>query len=384
MNLRERLANATGGGTRANVPAQPSAPVTRELTEEERDEVSGLFDSSLLSGEAENNVPIEGQGSGETAPYDTLNELLDRLIEHMPQTTGELIDAINNFDNSAATTAATSVQTDDIASIPYPEPFSNEPMHSVEPLQQDTPQPRTRRSRRNAITQEATSRFSGAPWYEEIQKQDVTIVGAGGIGSWTALLVSRLGVNCIVLYDDDVIELGNISGQLYTAEDVDMFKVSALSSELARYSLFTNTTAFHERFVSGKPITKVVIACLDSMSARRAVFEDWKRKALAADDKEAWLFIDGRLSAEVFQVYAVSGSSEEDMQRYSRTLFNDSEADSETCSYKQTSFMANMIASFITNIFVNYIASKLEGGAAREIPFKTEYLGEMMWTKLEM
>ena len=380
MNLRERLANATGGGAHANVSEQPSAPATRELTEEERDEVSGLFDSSLLSGESENGNPTEEQSSGETAPYDALNDLLDRLIEHMPQTTGELVDALNNFNNSAATSA----QTDDIASHPYLEPFSNEQPQPEESLQQDTPQPMTRRSRRNAITQEATSRFSGAPWYEEIQKQDVTIVGAGGIGSWTALLVSRLGVNRIVLYDDDVIELGNISGQLYTAEDVDMFKVSALSSELASYSLFTNTTAFHEKFMSGKPITKVVIACLDSMSARRVVFEDWKRKALAADDKDTWLFIDGRLSAEVFQVYAVSGSSEEDMQRYSRTLFNDSEADSETCSYKQTSFMANMIASFITNIFVNYIASKLEGGAAREIPFKTEYLGEMMWTKLEM
>lgn len=379
MNLRERLANATGGGAHANVSEQSSAPATRELTEEERDEVSGLFDSSLLSNETEDNNPTEEQSSSETAPYDRLNDLFDHLIA-MPQTTWELVDALDNFNNSAST----SVQTDNDASHSYPESISNEQLQSEAPLHQDTPQPRTRRSRRNAITQEATSRFSGAPWYEEIQKQDVTIVGAGGIGSWTALLVSRLGVNRIVLYDDDVIELGNISGQLYTAEDVDMFKVSALSSELARYSLFTNTTAFHEKFVSGKPITKVVISCLDSMSARRAVFEDWKRKALAAEDKDAWLFIDGRLSAEVFQVYAVSGSSEDDMQRYSRTLFNDSEADSETCSYKQTSFMANMIASFITNIFVNYIASKLEGGAAREIPFKTEYLGEMMWTKLEM
>jgi len=80
----------------------------------------------------------------------------------------------------------------------------------------------------------------------------------------------------------------------------------------------------------------------------------------------------------------VSGDCESDWKRYENTLFNDYEADSEICSYKQTSFMANMIASIITNVFVNFVASGLDGGAAREIPFKTEYLGEMMWLKTDI
>lgn len=253
------------------------------------------------------------------------------------------------------------------------------------PAAQETPQPRRRRSRRGDISAEATSRFSGAIWYDKIKEQDVTVVGVGGIGSWTSLLISRLGVKSLTLYDDDTVELGNISGQFYSSNDVDRFKVDAIQAAINRYSVYYNVTSINQRFENNNSmVSPVVISCLDSMSARRTVFNAWRYAVNNSEDKSKFLFIDGRLSAETLQVFAVPGDDDSAIRRYKESIFPDHEADTEICSYKQTSFMANMIASLITNVFVNYVASTIDGGAARAVPFKTEYLGEMMWFTTEL
>lgn len=252
------------------------------------------------------------------------------------------------------------------------------------PVAQETPQPRRRRSRRGDISAEATSRFSGAMWYDKIKEQDATVVGVGGIGSWTSLLISRLGVKSLTLYDDDTVELGNISGQFYSSNDIDKFKVDAIQGAINRYSVYYNVTSINQRFENNSMVSPVVISCLDSMSARRTVFNAWRCAVNNSEDKSKFLFIDGRLSAETFQVFAVPGDDDSAIRRYEESIFPDYEADTEICSYKQTSFMANMIASLITNVFVNYVASTIDGGAARAVPFKTEYLGEMMWFTTEL
>lgn len=369
MNLRERLAAARGELT-PHTPVQTESvePSTRTLSTEETSQVAEMFDNVYPSQESNtsnsSSAPIMGN--------DELSEMFGDLLpqnQELPEfeVYDEDEDEDEDFDDEDEVTEET----------PLPQPQIPEP----EPEPQAVAAPVRRRSR---ISQEATSRFSGALWYDAISEADVTIIGAGGIGSWTSLIVSRLGVKSMTIYDDDVVELGNISGQLYSASDIDQFKVNAISNRINDFSVFHNITTIPEKFTSESYCTPVVIACLDSMTARRTAFNVWKRYVAGIEDKSKCLFIDGRLSAEVLQVYAVAGDDYTNMDRYESTLFNDSEADSEICSYKQTTFMANMIASVITNIFVNYIASGLDGGAAREVPFKTEYLGEMLWLKTEM
>ena len=71
------------------------------------------------------------------------------------------------------------------------------------------------------------------------------------------------------------------------------------------------------------------------------------------------------------------------MERYERDwLFSDDEADATLCSYKQTTFMANMIGSIMTNLFVNFCANDLEGDEKpmidRSLPFLTSYDASLM------
>ena len=44
------------------------------------------------------------------------------------------------------------------------------------------------------LEESRTARFSSAVWYKRAQMLEVTVIGAGGIGSWAAVLIARLGV----------------------------------------------------------------------------------------------------------------------------------------------------------------------------------------------
>lgn len=230
----------------------------------------------------------------------------------------------------------------------------------------------------------STSRFSGAEWYSKVREKDITIIGCGGIGSWTALMISRFAPRTIILYDPDVIELANMAGQFYKFNDVGKTKVDATSRSMSEYSNFYNTVSVYERFNENSDVSDVVITCLDNMDARKTAFNVWRKHVQNSPNQEECLFIDGRLAAETLQIFAVQGNEPSSFVRYENTLFENYEADAEICSYKQTSFMANMIGSLIANVFVNFIASKQPRGALREIPFKIEYMAEPMWLKIDM
>lgn len=234
---------------------------------------------------------------------------------------------------------------------------------------------------------ETTSRFSGAIWYENIQKKTVTIAGVGGIGSYVTFLLGRMKPSEIILYDPDVVEAANLSGQLYCSNDIGSHKVESIASTIGRYSNYYHVVCFPERFDSESQATDIMICGFDNMEARRLFFNKWTSRVLMLPESERGkcLFIDGRLAAEEFQVFAIQGNDERAMKEYeSKWLFSDSEADETICSYKQTTFMANMIASVMVNLFVNFAANECGPLFPRDVPFMTSYSADTMYFKVEM
>lgn len=235
------------------------------------------------------------------------------------------------------------------------------------------------------LVSETTSRFSSAMWFDSVQSKVITLAGLGGIGSYVAFLLSRLSVNHVALYDDDVVEMGNLSGQLYGFNDVGREKVSAIGNMMAGYSNFYNYSCFTERFTETSSPTDIMICGFDNMEARRVFYNRWKQwvNGKVEGAKKDCLFIDGRLAAESFQVFCIRGDDQYSMSRYEKDfLFTDEEAEQTICSYKQTTFMANMIASVMVNLFVNFCANECDPLIPRDLPFFTEYTAETMYFKV--
>ena len=235
-------------------------------------------------------------------------------------------------------------------------------------------------------TDTSTSRFSGAEWYELVKEQQIIIGGAGGIGSWLAFQVARLSPSLIALYDDDIVETGNLSGQLFSRLDVNKTKVKAIESVITKYNEHYCVHGIPSRFTEYTEAGDVMMCGFDNMEARKTFFRSWLSHvySLSENKRKECLFLDGRLSMNVLQVFCITGDDSYNCNRYLHCyLFSDEEADHTVCSMKQTTYMACMIGSIMTNLFVNFVANLTDPVLPYDLPFFTEYDAQNMIFKTE-
>lgn len=234
---------------------------------------------------------------------------------------------------------------------------------------------------------QSTTRFSGAAWFNYVHNTDILIAGVGGIGSWLAFMLSRLNPEHISLVDDDQVDASNMAGQLFRFSDIGRPKVDAVGDIIQCFSQYYRVHTFPRRLHENDSVPKIVMCGFDNMEARKAAYYSWKRclEYLLDAEKADAVFIDGRLSAETLQVFCISGDAPYYMQEYETNwLFSDAEAESTVCSYKQTSYCANLIASMMTNLFVNWCTNHCNPLVDRSLPFMTEYAAEQMYLKTEV
>jgi len=178
-----------------------------------------------------------------------------------------------------------------------------------------------------------------------------------------------------------------MSGQLYGSSDLGQAKVSSLHRMMQVYANYYNTIAYQARFTAESEATDIMICGFDNMEARKLFFNKWLEHVgnKPEGERSKCLFIDGRLAAEEFQVFAIQGNDKRAIVKYkNRWLFSDAAADETICSYKQTTFMANMIASVMVNLFVNFVANECNPIIDRDVPFMTQYSADTMYFKVEM
>ena len=234
--------------------------------------------------------------------------------------------------------------------------------------------------------EEATSRFSGAEWFNEIQKARIIVAGLGGIGSWCAFQLARMKPASLCVYDDDVVEAVNMSGQFYGSDEFGLPKSDAIARIIQSYTHMDNLYAINEKFTEHSEAGDIMICGFDNMDARRTFFNAWQAHVWKKPEEERskCLFLDGRLSMDTFQVLCITGDDTFNMERYrDEFLFRGAEADPTVCSMKQTTYLACMIGSYMVNMFTNFIANLIDPIIPYSLPFFTEYDAEHVIFKIE-
>ncbi|MFX1252938.1 MAG: ThiF family adenylyltransferase [Promethearchaeota archaeon] len=114
----------------------------------------------------------------------------------------------------------------------------------------------------------------GKEGQERLKSSRVLIAGVGGLGCWSALLLTEMGIGTLRLVDRDVVEISNLHRQpIYTEKDLDYSKAEVAASHL---SLRNTKVKFEpiaenideenaERLLEG---VDILIDGLDSLSAR--------------------------------------------------------------------------------------------------------------------
>lgn len=232
---------------------------------------------------------------------------------------------------------------------------------------------------------EYRSRFKDAPWLPQgmngdIDNEFVIVGGAGGIGSWLTLFLARAGFKPFV-YDFDSYEKHNIGGQFCKKSDIGKFKVSALKDAVSQYANIDISTSVGQ-YGEGSMRSSYMFSGFDNMAAREVMFNNWVENWRENSHVEGFkpIFIDGRLLAEQMEIYCVTPDK---IDRYMELLFSDDEIEDASCTMKQTSHAAAMIASKMVGYFTNHITNVNIGDDIRNVPFSHEYIIPIDFLKTE-
>ena len=175
----------------------------------------------------------------------------------------------------------------------------------------------------------------------------VTIIGAGGIGAITAVLLAKMGIHDITVYDFDTVDDVNLPSQMYGTEDLGKPKVSALQDVVERFS-DCRINAIEQRYVD-QSLEGVVIAAADCMNVRKQIWEAVKLNP-AVD-----LLIDGRMGGQSLHVLTARPCDPDDIAHYEQFLFSNEEAVSIPCGAQGIVFGAVGIATHICSIVCRWL-----------------------------
>lgn len=222
------------------------------------------------------------------------------------------------------------------------------------------------------------ARVKGANWFPLLYKRDIMILGQGGIGSWLSAMLSRVGCN-LHLYDGDSYEEHNLTGQFATGKAIGVNKAVAMRNLISGFSPDCEVSSFPEVYGESGLLNDIVLCGFDSMASRKIAFAKWKEyvKSLPEEERKSCFFQDGRLLAEMMQILSIPGDRSDLIDKYEKEyLFDDSEvtAPTGTCTFKQTTHAAAMIASHMSGFFINWASNVGSGKTARQVPFYYEYI----------
>jgi hypothetical protein len=213
-----------------------------------------------------------------------------------------------------------------------------------------------------------TTRFSGADWSTELK--NIYLIGLGGIGSYVAYNLARIGHN-LILIDGDVVDTTNVNGgQLYRAKDVGKNKVDCIQEICREFGAIGSIDPYAENYEpEGFDSNDIVICGLDNMKARKEVFSTWIEHVDKLDNPENCLLLDGRLLIENMEIFALRGDDYDSRAKYEKEhLFDDSEVADLDCTSKQSSFGAMTIAGLMTATLCNFLTNRKLGMEFRSVP----------------
>lgn len=172
-----------------------------------------------------------------------------------------------------------------------------------------------------------------------------TVIGVGAIGRQVALQLASIGTPRIQLIDFDTVDLSNTTTQGYRKHEIGCSKPIACGEAIGEIDPTIKVIQVEDRFRPRQEIGNAVFCCVDSITARAAI---WR-----SVHSRAGFWSDGRMLGEVLRVLAVVDDKSE--AHYASTLFAASEAQQGTCTSRSTIYAASIAAGIMVHQFTRWL-----------------------------
>jgi len=198
---------------------------------------------------------------------------------------------------------------------------------------------------------------------DKLHNLTITVIGVGAIGRQVAIQLAALGARRLQLVDFDVVEPTNITTQGYFADDLGQAKVDATAGLCWRIDPTMEIETIQDRFRPQHKIGEAVFCCVDSISARSAIWRTLKDRAP--------FWADGRMLGETMRI--LTATDPDSRAHYAGTLFPQTQAQTGACTSRSTIYCATIAAGLLIHQFTRWL---------RGMPTDRELLLNLMASEL--
>lgn len=196
--------------------------------------------------------------------------------------------------------------------------------------------------------------------HHKLAETPISIIGAGGLGSCFALMARKSGFLDFIVYDKDTLELHNVSNQMFLSDSLLKQKGEALRELIHGYmpnDLVRASVVVIPRFVvlNTELTTPVVVSCVDSMEARRDIWEAFK------SSPKAMVLLDARMGAWNNEAHIADKAQPDTLEWYAATLPESTNPVEELpCTGRALFNTGAACAAQACAMLINYLFSKNE------------------------
>ena len=178
-----------------------------------------------------------------------------------------------------------------------------------------------------------------------LSELSITVIGIGAIGRPVALQLAAMGASRLQLIDPDHVEETNLTTQGYLHGDLGLPKVAALGRMLTLIEPQLRLELRPDRFRPQQRTGEVGFCCVDSITARAAI---WR-----ALQTRATFWADARMRGEVMRILTATDAGSR--RQYGQTLFPAAEVQIGACTAQSTIYTASIAAGLLLHQFARWL-----------------------------
>lgn len=184
-------------------------------------------------------------------------------------------------------------------------------------------------------------------------KVAVTLIGCGGLGSHIALTLAKMGIQRLILWDHDSVELHNLPNQMFRPKDINKPKVIAVADIIGEFMQPGPILELHAEKYLDQPLgTDLVISALDSLEARRLIFQ-------AVKTQTPHYYIDCRMGGTIGVIYGLDPAVRN--EKYEQSM--EGEGADMPCTARSIIFNVLFVSATVASMIRNQVIGQ-------ENPFK--------------
>ena len=174
--------------------------------------------------------------------------------------------------------------------------------------------------------------------------EELSIIGAGGVGSGLILSAAIMGFKKIHVWDFDVLEEHNLSTTMYPSSYLGESKTEAAKAMVKYFGCDTKIIE-HDKFGYMDSLTPCTMMAPDNMEVRKMVYMNWIRTP------NRKVLVDGRMGALSMDNHTVDALHDSYMSNWKPSR----DIPDLPCTAKHTIFTANIIAGIMLSQIFNVL-----------------------------